>query len=276
MNITAFNSKIEHATRLLLVNTVSRWNDSVLLVEYPKSGGTWLGQLISSYLDIPFPRNRLPGLSRSLFHGHYRPNDTILRNRKIVFLVRDGRDVLVSLYHHQLIWNDKNKLNTKDVLYHRKQTGFEDFEDIGTNIGKFMDYTYNTKPNKLQHFTYMGNWFNFNKAWINAMNTSKYKEHIYLVHYEDLLNDTQGTMEKLLKDFMKLEVNVVKLASIVQRFSFESQSKRKKGEYDAKSFLRKGIIGDWKNYFGEEEKSRFKALNGDLLLELGYEESNTW
>ena len=28
--------------------------------EYPKSGGTWVGQMLGRALDVPFPRNRPP------------------------------------------------------------------------------------------------------------------------------------------------------------------------------------------------------------------------
>lgn len=276
MILKTIQSKLEHATRLLLINTLTRWNDSVLLVEYPKSGGTWLGQLISNYLEIPFPRNRFPSFRRALFHGHYLPRWAIDQNKKIVFLVRDGRDVLVSLYHHQLIWNDKNKLNPKDVVYHRNKTNYEDFEDVRANLGHFLEYTYHHHPSKLQHFTYMGNWYTYNKEWLNRLKDPSKRDNIYMVRYEDLLADTRGTMRKMLKDFFRLEVDEDRLGTIVDKFSFENQARRKKGQEDTKSFLRKGISGDWKNYFGEEEKKQFKILNGDLLNQLGYEESDTW
>lgn len=267
-------SKINQAVRLIFANTLTIKNNSILIVEYPKSGGTWLGQLISNYFDLPFPRNKMPVLKQSVFHSHYLPVNNILNNKKIVYLVRDGRDVLISLYYHQLVWSNKNKLNPKDVIYHRKQLNFDDYDDVKNNILDFMHYTFKQKPSKWQQFTYMGNWFTYNIKWLAEFN--KNQDNIYLIKYEELLEDTEKAMSKMIKEFFKKEVNTEKLKSVVQKFSFENQTKRKKGQENKNSFLRKGISGDWKNYFSEPEIKAFKEYTKDLLLELGYEKDEKW
>ena len=273
--LKTIKSKLEQATRLLFINSISISNKSVLIVEYPKSGGTWLGQLVSNYLELPFPRNKFPSLKRSVWHGHYLPKWNIKKNKKIIFLVRDGRDVIVSLYYHQLIWNEKNKLNPKDVLFHRKRTGFSNFEEVQKNLEAFIQYTYTQEPSKIQHFTYMGNWFSYNRAWLNEM--KKGGNNIYLVTYEGLLKDTYGTLEKMFAEFFENDnIDSDRLKEVVEKFSFENLSKRKKGEENKNSFLRKGISGDWKNYFTEKEKETFKKYTEDLLVELGYENNNDW
>ncbi len=275
MILKTIKSKIEQAVRLLLVNTITARNGSVLIVEYPKSGGTWLGQLVSEYLDLPFPRNRMPVARKSLFHSHYLPKWSIPKNKKILYLVRDGRDVMVSLYYHQLIWNEKNKLNPKDVTYHRKQTGFEDFDDVAGNMPDFIRYTFTEEPSKFQHFTYMGNWASFNSKWIAEM--EKGKGNIYLLRYEDLLTDTYGTIAKMLEEFFDIpEVSASRLEEVVQKYSFENQAKRKQGEEKKNSFLRKGISGDWKNYFDDPSKEAFKSHAGEVLIKLGYEKDQSW
>lgn len=275
MNFYAIKSKIEQAIRLLMVNTITPLTGSVIIVEYPKSGGTWLGQLVSDYLGLPFPRNRMPVLRRSVFHSHYLPKWRIPRNRKILFLVRDGRDVMVSLYHHQLIWNEKNRLSPKDVRYHRRQTGFDNFEDVAENMMAFVSYSFTSKPSKWQQFTYMGNWDTYNGAWLAEM--KKENGNIHMIRYEDLLSDTFGTMEAILNDYLGIErVDSDKLKATVEKFSFEIQAKRKKGQEQKNSFLRKGIAGDWKNYFGEKEKEAFKMHAGDMLVKLGYEKDQNW
>jgi hypothetical protein len=58
--------------------------------------------------------------------------------------------------------------------------------------------------------------------------------------------------------------------------SFERESSRKRGQEDSSSRSRKGIVGDWKNVFTEEDKSGFKEIAGDLLIKLGYEKTNDW
>jgi hypothetical protein len=272
--LKTLKSKINQATRLLLVNSLTTKNDSILIVEYPKSGGTWLGQLISNYLEIPFPRNKMPSLKRSVFHSHYLPQNNITKNKKIVYLVRDGRDVLISLYYHQLVWSNKNKLNPKDVIYHRKQLKFDDYDDVKSNISTFMQYSYKETPSKLQQFTYMGNWYTYNKAWLEEFNRDQ--NNIYLVKYEDLLEDTKGTMAKMLETFFNVKTDYDRLEQVVDKFSFENQTKRKKGEENKNSFLRKGIVGDWKNYFGTKENEEFKSFTKDLLIKLNYEKDSNW
>ena len=66
-------SKSEQLWRLLYLHGLTKLFSTVLVCEYPKSGGTWLGQLISTYLQISFPRNRHPMPGNNLFHGHYLP-----------------------------------------------------------------------------------------------------------------------------------------------------------------------------------------------------------
>ncbi len=271
--IKIFKNKLEQVLRLTYLNSLTRLNNSVILVEYPKSGGTWLGQLVSNYLEIPFPRNRFPIIRRSLFHGHYLPKH-IGDNQKIIFLVRDGRDVLISFYHHQLIWNEKNKSEPHNVHYHRKEVGFDNYENVKENILQYMEYSYEHRLSKFRRFVFPGNWYEYNNTWLQKMEND---ERIYLVRYEDLLENTQNTLQKLLENFFDIpEVDEEHLKSVIHRFSFENQTKRKKGEENTKSFLRKGVRGDWKNYFGEKEKEEFKKYSQDLLVRLGYEHTNEW
>jgi hypothetical protein len=67
--------------------------------EFPKSGGTWVGQMLGRALGVPFPRNRLPAPRPSIMHGHYL-NPLGMKN--VVVPWRDGRDVMVSWYHQCL------------------------------------------------------------------------------------------------------------------------------------------------------------------------------
>lgn len=40
--------------------------------------------------------------------------------------------------------------------------------------------------------------------------------------------------------------------------------------------FRKGLIGDWRNYFTVEHKQAFKDVAGQLLIQLGYEKNHDW
>ena len=40
--------------------------------------------------------------------------------------------------------------------------------------------------------------------------------------------------------------------------------------------MRKGIVGDWKNYFNKEAREIFNHYAGDQLIKLGYEKDRSW
>ena len=109
----------------------------IVINEYPKSGGSWIGEMLSEALCIPFPRNRFPVLGRSILHGHMMHQWNM---RNVVIVWRDGRDVLISQYYHSLFMNDKG--NSRLVNKCRSDLRFNDYEDIKNNLIKFMEYVY--------------------------------------------------------------------------------------------------------------------------------------
>lgn len=104
-------------------------------------------------------------------------------------------------------------------------------------------------------------------------------QYAYKIHYELLLSNPVSELQGLLA-FLGIEVSGVTVRLLNKINSFESQSGRKKGKEDEKAFLRKGIAGDWRNYFDDEVKRTFKQSCGgewnDLLVEMGYEKNIEW
>ena len=94
--------KFNALCRYILAHGFSNILPLYIINEYPKSGGSWISNIFSELLGVPFPRNRLPVLKSSILHCHKMQS----WNLKNVFIVwRDGRDVLVSLYFHLLYEN---------------------------------------------------------------------------------------------------------------------------------------------------------------------------
>ncbi|MBT8265596.1 MAG: sulfotransferase domain-containing protein [Bacteroidia bacterium] len=274
MKVKQILGKFEHATRLAYINSVTHINDSVLIVEYPKSGGTWLAQLVSGSLELPFPRNKYPILKRAVYHSHYQPKFIIHKNKHIIWLLRDGRDIMVSSYFHHLVWNDKNKKDPKLVSYYRNKLKFKDYSDIENNLARYIEFLFEDNPSKFVFFNHPGNWKDFNEKWQTAMNNQK---NITLIKYEDMLKDTYGEIQKLLKAAVpQINVDPVHLKKVVNTYSFENQTKRKPGDENTNSFLRKGISGDWKNYFNDEAKEVFKKYAGQMLIDMNYESDLKW
>jgi lipopolysaccharide transport system ATP-binding protein len=51
---------------------------------------------------------------------------------------------------------------------------------------------------------------------------------------------------------------------------------RSKGTEDPVSHYRKGIAGDWRNYFTPRVADAFKKRFGDILIAAGYEKDLNW
>ncbi|MEN8155079.1 MAG: hypothetical protein ABFR75_13765, partial [Acidobacteriota bacterium] len=90
--VITLRNKVIALSRFVLVRYFPNIIPFYMITEFPKSGGTWLGQLLSSYFDIPFPRNTFPKFRKSIVHGHFLPAKSSGDIKKIFFLVRDGRD----------------------------------------------------------------------------------------------------------------------------------------------------------------------------------------
>jgi len=97
-----------------------------------------------------------------------------------------------------------------------------------------------------------------------------------LIRYEDLLLKDLDILEKILLEDCHLPVSRDRFREIVLKNRFMSLSGRKPGQEDITAHERKGIAGDWKNYFTDKIKRAFKMRYGGLLIETGYEQDLNW
>jgi hypothetical protein len=96
------------------------------------------------------------------------------------------------------------------------------------------------------------------------------------VRYEDLLERPNEEVERLL-GFLGVDTDERLVEHCVGSASFEKLSRgRERGQEDPSSFYRKGVAGDWKNHFSEEDRRVFKEEAGELLIRLGYEDDLDW
>ena len=247
--------KINGLLRWGLVHGIVPIYGNVVVTEYPKSGGTWIVYMLSEAIDIPFPRNRLPLFKRQLLHGHYLYSPKI---EKPVVVIRDVRDVVVSQYFRYFIPNGRNDYLVQKI---RAKVPFDDYDDIQNNLSVFIRYLFEKNITK---FT----WSQFVRSWID-------KEAIF-TSYEAFKADAVDELIRLVKLLDDRVLPIQRAASIVEKYSFEKVSGRKAGEEDRSSFYRKGIVGDWKNYFDERSKELIKKYAGEELIMLGYERDLQW
>ena len=236
---------------------LSPFFDSYIITEYPKSGGTWLSQLLSTSLDIPYPRNRLPVFDSSVIHGCFLNSG---KKNKTIVLNRDGRDIMVSFYYHSLV--KKPRVSDREVDRITTDLGITDVSNIKENLPSFIDYCFANKT--YPYFT----WSDFVKKWHNDPS---------VVHtsYEALNKEATFELQRILEKLGE-KVSIEKIERVVDHFSFEKQTNRKKGQEDSAKFLRKGIVGDWKNSFTQESSELFDHYAGDELILLGYEKDHSW
>jgi hypothetical protein len=250
--------KFNGLSRYLLAHLVSKIVPLYIVNEYPKSGGSWVAQMLSDALGVPFPRNRLPMLRSSILHEHMM-HDWNMHN--IVIVWRDGRDIAVSFYYHSLFYNDKGNRLLVDKC--RSDLKFDDYNDIKQNMPRFIEYLFEDKKHpRMTWVEFVDKWFNHGRC-------------VY-VKYEELLADTAPAFGKLVSELTGSPMPSSSIDEIVRKYSFENISGRKKGHEKKNSFLRKGIAGDWKNHFSFEAREIFNHYAGDSLIKLNYESDSAW
>ena len=255
-NRSYLNIKVGALQRYLLWHYMGSVTNHIRVTEFPKSGGTWLCQMLGALLGLPFPRNQAMKWQRAIFHSHY-PGS--IGNNKTILLVRDGRDVMVSAYYHFILGHDLNPSFLTEEW--RKRLGVMDYQNIEQHLPAFIDLFFT-------HFKVGGRVMNWSD-YINSFDLNS--PYLYVVKYEDLLQDCTTTMQDLVNYLGYPDITSVKIESVVANYSFRNISGRTAGQEDSSQFLRKGIAGDWKNKFTEEATQRFDTWAKPQLELLGYE-----
>ena len=83
--------------------------------------------------------------------------------------------------------------------------------------------------------------------WLSARNNY----NILVVKYEDLIADSCKEISRISK-FISRDLSSEKIVEIAEKTSFASVTKEKLFKVEngvSDSFLRKGVVGDWRNHF---------------------------
>lgn len=245
----------------------AHWGESFpmyYICEYPKSGGTWLGRMVSDALQIPFPQHsRLPIAMKSVIHNHWRYNPKL---RRVFYLYRDGRDIMVSFYFYRM---KRIKANTgsKDLAVYQRLLGKGfDPDDTNRNLPIFIENEFsNPRDARISWVDHINQWYD-----------PENRPHIAYVSYEQLLEDAIGSLRRVTEHLSGEAVDEYRLQMAVEKNSMAKQTGRTPGQEDRSSFVRKGISGDWMNYFNEESSAVFSKYASKTLVKLGYEQSEQW
>ncbi len=235
-----------------------KFDDDVFLVSYPRSGNTWVRFLFANLLkgensevinfhsvhrycpELESQHEEIAKLHRPrIIKSHQLYNENFPR---VIYIVRDCRDVYVSYYHYV-----KNAIP--------ENWSFKDFIEV-----------YN--------FPY-GYWSQHVNSWVNSK--SKDQKKIKIVHYEDLLKNTFSLFSEMV-DFSGLDSTPLQIEQAVKTSTFsvmktleKKYGRRFSGCGSTKNFVREGRANQWMNYFGSEEL-KILASRGEfeILHRLGY------
>ncbi len=208
---------------------------------------------------------------------------------KAFHVIRDPRDILVSAY-----FSHKNSHGTKywpELIGHR-----EKLQDMPLDEGLLYSFEFTEKLkidgynceliNSIQHWDYDDD--RIMELKFEDFIRHPYEYWINIFKFLNLLH--QGSDLSLKRSIQYLlsqrlpalfGTNFKPSISMLLNTQYDNSFKRlsggrTRGDSDAKSHFRKGLAGDWKNYFKEMHKDYFKKKYPGILVKLGYEKDDNW
>jgi hypothetical protein len=226
----------------------------IFIVSYPKSGNTWVRFIIANLLqqdsvinfrniekivpDIHKSLKEIPSMKDVRIMKYHQPFFEYFP--RTIYIVRDGRDALVSYYHYNL-----------------------DSGQFEGTFGEFLE-----SPIHLR----FGSWQeHVSKAMEKRL---RFPDRILFLRYEDMLANLPANIRKIAK-FCDLTVTDELVEKTAEQCSFKSLQENEKtygSEILEKKihFFRKGTKDQWKEYFNEETAARFVEDSRELLMANGY------
>ena len=98
---------------------------------------------------------------------------------------------------------------------------------------------------------------------------------VFLTSYERLIQDERGEFRRIVQ-FLGWEIPETHLDSAIARLSFSQRSGRLPGQANIHSHYRRGVSGDWRNYFDRSLGALFEERLPGLLTTMGYEARPNW
>lgn len=228
--------------------------EDIFIVGYPKSGNTWFRYLVTGvfygvdpeYAPHTLVNSLIPNMhvkqyyqrfqTPMFFKSHFLPRPDF---RRVVYLLRDGRDAMVSYYHHQA------KLNRMDI----------DFLSMVRNgEGLF--------PCK---------WHEHVESWLS----NPFEAEMIVITYEDLKKDTVHELRRFC-EFAGIERDDLLLNSAADKTALEKMRRKEEKEVwnpqwsRNQHFVRRGQVGSYKDEMPADVLDAFLDEAGDTLQKHGY------
>ncbi len=257
-------------------------DDDIIIATYAKSGTTWLQQIVSQlifdgqedmevaemspWLDLRVPPRevKMPAVEsqqhRRFIKTHL-PVDALVFSpkAKYIYIGRDGRDVVWSVYNHHA--------NANDLWYHAlNDTPGRVGPPIEKPVESIVQY-YNEWLDK-DGYPFWPFWENIRSWW-----AIRDLPNVYLIHFQKLKEDMPGEIKKLAA-FLGIPINPEKWEALLEHCSFDYMKKNSVKSvplggafWDGGSdtFIHKGTNGRWKDLLTKEDSDKYEKLAAENL-----------
>lgn len=199
------------------------------------------------FFDAPFPKNKILSPLFIDFEGFQsipKPSDY-----RAFFVARDPRDIVVSWYFSALYSHKANE---------RMSATRKRLQDMSLEAGL------------IESIRVLNNTGTFG-AILSWNNASKKDPNTKVISFENLTGARQLDEFRDLFEHCQIKMKEKDIKKLLADLSFKELSGRHQGNEDKNSHYRKGISGDWKNYFKPEVNKKFSDLTGNLIIALGYQ-----
>jgi len=257
---------------------------NIIINGYPKSGTTWLTKLVGDLLDCPvggfweygddylttYGTERVSRFTCYKSHHTYSELvDQLNEQTKMIYIVRDPRDIVVSgAYHFSFLPLRVKSVLRKMIKSQTKRTKFNHKLSSMMSLAKrksMMIALVNGQS------TYQLKWMS--TSWIEHVNPFINK-NIFILKYENLLADTTEECRKILA-FLDSKLSSDQLDAIVKNNSFESKKQHytESQDYFNIRLLRKGKKQQWRDELTPDQIDTIVQYNLPLMRHFGYSDS---
>jgi len=210
----------------------------------------------------------------SVIHGQaVRDMHAVYPDAKLVYIVRDGRDVLISERFRNFV-EESRFLTAED----RRIIADLRLDPASFRLGSTQAFSDGRKSIFTESFIRR-----VAKGWVTNLQETEdegrrlYGKNYFSLRYEDLLKEPFREISRLWKFLGVKAINKSLEKKIKTEMASnpdeEWQAKRDEG---IASFLPKGQAGNWQRLFSAKDKSTFKEAAGDILVKWKYEKDLNW
>lgn len=251
-------------------------DDDIVIGTWAKSGTTWVQQIVSQlifqgveglpvadmspWIDLRAPPRevKMPEVEAQehrRFVKTHLPVDALLYSpkAKYIYIARDGRDVVWSLFNHHHNANDV----WYDIMNNTPGRVGPPIEKPGDDIVEYFREWLDKDG-----FPFPWSFFGNIKSWWDIRHLPNMK----LIHFEQLKRDMEGEIRDIAQ-FLDIEIDEEKWPLIVKHCSFDYMKKNATDstplggvwiEGGAETFVNKGVNGRWRDILPKELSDRYE------------------